>query len=229
MMATQEFIQSHDEVKKLIRILQDDLNNRENLIKGGQNPAKVNLVLQQQSTKVSNQIKSMFDAFSQEEKAQSIPKSELDKRRKMLYDLQNSFDDVNQKVQNAKSPSKVGHLFTPSNNNTSYKDYRDPNTVSIQVLKEDKQAFDVEFDKKVNQLSDATSTLKKGQIDMSDELTYQNELLLPKLENGMEENNIRLFKNNAKLSRILNKSSQCKLWLCLLIEFLALLLLLFIF
>ncbi len=228
-MASQEFLQSHDEVKKLIRVLQDDVNNRESLLKGGQNPAKVNLVLQQQNAKVSNQLKSMFEVFSQEEKTGILPKPELDKRRKMLYDLQNSYDDVNRKIQNPKSPSKVGHLFTPSNNNTSYKDYRDPNTVSIQVLKEDKQAFDVEFDKKVLQLSDATTTLRKGQIDMSDELTYQNELLLPKLEDGMEQNNIRLFKNNAKLSKILNKSSQCKLWLCLLIEFLGLLLLLFIF
>jgi len=227
-MTSQEFIKSHDEVKKIIRTLQDDLNNRDVRIKEGQNAAKLNMVLQQQSTKASSQIKALSEVLSQEEKAGTITKSELDRRRIMICELQNLFEDANKKIKNTKSATKVGHLFTPSNQQ-GYKDYRDPNTVSIEVLREDKQAFDVEFDKKVVQLSDATNELRRGQVDMSSELEYHNELLLPKLEKGIEQNNIRLFKNNAKLNKILNQSSQCKLWLCLLIELVGLLLLLFLF
>ena len=224
---TQEFFKQYDESKRMIKALNEDLLTRDSLARQGQNTIKINQVLHQQLNQLFKQVNILQSSVSQTENDQGniITKPELDRRRKMAFEIQNQFDNLNKKVDSIRSSGISAQLFTPSTQK-SYKDSRDVNNISVDMLKEDKLTFDIEFDKKVGQLSDASYNLRREQDGMKNELDYQNQYLLPGLEDKIDQNNIRLMKNNSKLNRILQKGSDCKLWLCLLIELLLLILLL---
>ena len=212
-----DFFQQIEEAKKTIRSTNEDLSERDKLAKQGHSTTKMNLLLQQQMTKLSQQITALFAVLQEQQgNMNSITKPELERRKKMIFDIQSSCDNLRRKIDSS-SGNKNLQLFSSSTAG-SYKDNKDLNNLSIDVMKEDKKTFDMQYDKKLTALSDATHTIRIGQEAMGDELSYQNDILLPKLEDSVDKNNTWLNKTNKKLDRLLLKRSTSRLWLCLIVE-----------
>ena len=108
------------------------------------------------------------------------------------------------------------HVFKPTNAQ-KYSDNIDREVVTVAQLQTDRNDLERQFNDRIEGLGDATKTLKNDQVIMSDELSYQNEILLPKIEAAVDDNHLKFGRVNNKLARILKKGSDWKLWICIFI------------
>jgi len=216
-MSDDSFHTEHAAASKLIKSITNDLKVREDKIRQGQNVVRDNQAITQQLNKLKTQIDSLNSIILAYQNGQSnIPPGEIDRRRKKVNELSNTHFEYNEKFRSAMGLVNPNHVFKPSNDK-KYTDNIDRNTVTVTQLQKDKTDLEGNFNRKLEELGDATKTLKNDQIQMGDELSYQNGLLT-KIESDVDDNTLKFIKNNKKLVKILKKGSDCKLWLFIIIE-----------
>jgi len=217
-MSDDSFHTEYAAASKLIKSITNDLKVREDKIRQGQNVVRDNQAITQQLNKLKTQIDSLNSVILAYQNGQSnIPPGEIDRRRKKVNELSNTHFEYNEKFRSAMGLVNPNHVFKPSNEK-KYTDNIDRNTVTVTQLQKDKSDLEVNFNRKLEELGDATKTLKNDQMQMGDELEYQNGVLLPKIEAGVDDNTLKFIKNNKKLVKILKKGSDCKLWVFIIIE-----------
>ena len=84
-----------------------------------------------------------------------------------------------------------------------------------------------EQDEQIDILTGVVGNIQKGQEAMRDELTYQNEELLPQLEKGIDQSTTRMIKVNKNLAKLLKSSSNCCLYIIILAKIACLFVLIF--
>jgi len=73
-------------------------------------------------------------------------------------------------------------------------------------------------DTQIEELTGIVGQIKTGQLAMGQELDYQNTKLLPELEKGVDKNTAKLVKVNKKLMKLLKSSSNCCLYIIIVIQ-----------
>jgi len=203
---------------KLIKSISNDLKLREEKVRQNANVVKDNQAIGQQLNKLKNQIDSLNSIIVAYQNGEAnIPPGEIDRRRKKINELTNTHFEYSEKLRSAMGFINPNHTFKPSNEK-KYTDNIERNTVTVTQLQKDRVDLEGHFDQKIEELSDATKTLKTGQDQMTGELSYQNDVLLPKIQQGIDSNTLKLIKNNKKLVKILQKGSDCKLWVVIILE-----------
>ena len=225
-MSDDNFLNDLNTASKQIKSINNDLKIREEKAQNNQSVVKDNQAIQQQLTKLQTLIDSLEGKIrSYQNGDASIPSGEIDRRRQNVNNLKNKVFEMNQQFRSARGFLEKDHVFKPSNQQ-KYSDNLDRDTATVTQLQSDRHDLERQFNDRIEGLSDATKTLKNDQVQMSDELGFQNEVLLPRIEAGVDNNHIKFTKANRKLAQILKKGSDCKLWLCIIIELVILVLLL---
>jgi len=144
---------------------------------------------------------------SEVENAYSLNRLELGQRRKMAFELQNNFKDIQAKFTN--SNVKIKNNNNDWENNIERRDIDRMN--SNQVIRTNQELRD-EQDHIIDMISGAVSETLNGQKKMRDELLYQNKVLLPALEKGVDHNIKKIGKSNNALTRLLESKSNWSLY-----------------
>jgi len=217
-MSEDTFHTEYNIASKLIKSISNDLKVREDKIRQNAPVVKDNQLIAQQLNKLKNQIDSLNSVIVAYQNGEAnIPAGEIDRRRKKINELSNTHFEYNEKFRSAMGFINPNHTFKPSNEK-KYTDNLERNTVTVTQLQKDRTDLEGQFDKRLEEMGDAVKTLKNGQDQMSGELTYQNEVLIPKIEQGIDNNTLKFIKNNKKLVKILKKGSDCKLWVVIVLE-----------
>jgi len=218
------FTSEYDSAIKLARSIDNDLKSRDDTIKKGGNPSKLNQMVQQQLGKLQAKIDGLNAMVSEfESKPGTISSSEADRRRKKVNELRNQYADLNDKLA-AVGNSSNKQKFVSSSGKT-YSGTIDANNISMQQLQTDKKNIQNSFDQKISELEDAAKSLRSEQQFMSAELQYQSKLI-DKIEDTTDKNYLKMRRNNRKLDRLLRKGSDCCLWFILIVELIVLVMLL---
>jgi len=211
------FANECEAITKLIKTIDSDIKTRDEQAKKGGNVTKTNQIIQQQINKLQNKLEALASSLSAlEAKPNGISMAEIDRKRKRLNELRNSAAELNDKCNNPGGAG--GKPRFVSSQGKKYQDTIDTNNVTVDQLKQDKNKIQESFDQKIDELQDATKQLKAEQGIMRDELKYQNEVLMPKIEGRIDDNLLKAKRNNRKLNKMLKKGSDCCLWFCLLVE-----------
>lgn len=75
----------------------------------------------------------------------------------------------------------------------------------------------------IDAIHDTIGNIKAGQIAMKEEVKYHNDVLIPDIERGVDKNLTATQKNNARVIKLLNSSSNCSLYIIIAIEVVVLL------
>ena len=85
-------------------------------------------------------------------------------------------------------------------------------------MQKDRKDLESQTGQTVTDTTDLVFELKKQQYVMRDELKYQNDVLIPQVQNRVDNNLIKTKKTSNKVDKILKKGSDCQLLMCLLCE-----------
>ena len=217
-MSEDGFLRDFEMAQKQAKMIANDLKMREDKIRQGLSVVRDNQSIQQQLNKLNGQIDSLNKiVVGYQDGETNIPPGEVDRRRKKLNELRNTYFDYNEKFKAAMGVLPANHTFKPSNPST-YAANVNKDTVTVTQLQADKNDLENRFSQKVEELSDATKVLKNDQVQMADELAYQNDVLLPQIERDVDDNTLKFIKNNKKLVKILKKGSDWCLWIVIVLE-----------
>lgn len=212
-----QFYVETDAILKMIKGIDSDIKNRDDLLKKGQNISKQNQMIGQQLNKLESKLDGVNTILNENENSGSgISNRELDNRRKKYGELRNQYADLKEKY-TASGSNTIKQKFVASSGK-KYQDQINENDLSVERLKKDRDDIQTSFDDNVKVISEKNAVLKNEQLKMRDELSYQNEELLPKVQKGTDKNYLKLRKGNKMLNKLGKRGSDCCLWTVLIIE-----------
>jgi len=179
--------------------------------------------LSKKDTVIRNQIKNVQgmidDLLSQvksneSENSYNLNALELGKRRKIAFELQNKFKDIQTKFTSF-NPKNKGDDFEHRSN---YNEKRDFDRMDANEAKLATKELRNEQEELIDLIGDTVSNIKTGQITMKNELDYQNQKLLPDIEIGVDKNQNKVNKSNSAVLKLLESKSNCSLYIIIAAE-----------
>jgi len=217
--------------EKMLKTIQADLVQRDELFQLQQPTVKVDAVIRQNMKTLGGDLTSLGVLVEQYERDPSnynITSREADRRRKQVQDLKNAYNEVSERFTKAMYTTSQSNSqrFKGSNPEKKFGEAFDVENMSNQQLLHTEKDMLNDQDKHVDGLLLTVGAIKTGQVNINQELKYQNEDLLPKLERGVDKNIKQTKRADGRLVELLKTADNCRLYIIITIEIVILVLLL---
>ena len=224
------YIKDSERAQKTAKVIESDLKSREEAILKkafiGKLEAGIKNSFRQLSTDI-DLLTRTFDSYENNPTAYNLTSREIEKRKKLLTDIKASYEQLNERFNSVTIPEGNAITSTSARGGGGFeKDYSINDLTTKDMVQVQKNLIN-EQDEQIEILTGVVGNIQKGQEAMRDELTYQNEELLPQLEKGIDQNTAKMIKVNKVLAKLLKSSSNCCLYIIILLQIAALFALIF--
>ena len=222
------YAKDNERAQKIAKGIDSDLKDREEAIAKKLSTAKLEAGIKASFRQLSSDIDVItrsFESYENNPSAYNLTTREIEKRRKLLTDIKAFHEQLKERFNVVIIPE--GNVFSSSANRGGFdKDY-DVNNLTTKDLVQVQKNMISEQDEQIEILTGVVGNIHRGQEVMRDELTYQNEELLPQLEKGIDQNTSKMIKVNKTLAKLLKSSSNCCLYIIILFQIACLFILIF--
>jgi len=210
------FDKEFENSQKLSKAIRDDLKTRADMIQRKQSTIKLDAAIRSQLRQLNSEIETYHHALDicmNNPSDYNLTTREVERRSKIVEELTNLYQFLHQRI----SPTSTDTTLPPriSSSYTQEYDIENMTTKDMQLTQ---KSMMHDQDHHIESLSVVIGTIKKGQMDMTDELRYQNTHLLPKLQDGIERNTDKMVKVNKKLMALLKSKSTGSLYCWLILQ-----------
>ena len=237
-MIVDTFKQDYEKCLRQSQNLKRDLKNRGDILLKNQSTVKVEAIIKVEIKTFSTDLQSLdelFQILAENPSKFSLMRGDLDQRKRLLQQLQNdnnNFIRLSNNFQRSYSIDSTSSSMTNNNFNTTsdkklgFSDSYDLENMTTRDIILTHKVMLNHQEEQVGELINVVEKIKFGQETMSMELDSQKRQLV-QLENGIDHNNMKFIKVNNKLLKLLKKSSNCKLYLMIILQMIILFLLIF--
>jgi len=218
--------------EKNLKTIQSDLVAREERVQQQQSTVKTDSAIGASIKTLNGDVASLSALVEQYEKDPSlynITSREAERRRKQVQDLKNASNEVSDKFSKTVYNSAQNTRYKGSQPEKKFVEAFDVENMSNQQLMQTEKDMISEQDKHIDGLAITVGAVKTGQLHINQELKYQNEDLLPKLDRGVDKNIKQTKRADGRLIELLRTADNCRLYIIIAIEILVLVFLLMAF
>eukprot|EP00003_Mantamonas_plastica_P031798 TRINITY_DN839_c0_g2_i3.p1 TRINITY_DN839_c0_g2~~TRINITY_DN839_c0_g2_i3.p1 ORF type:complete len:248 (+),score=78.24 TRINITY_DN839_c0_g2_i3:100-843(+) len=215
-----QFGDQHARIEGMFDQLNQDLNERRRLLRGGANTTKINMELRKKQSTLGTEISALEEQLSKDDRSGKITRKEATRRADMIRALHNKKHKLDDVVSNSSDQSSRDGLFKKHGGANQRKQYDEEDETDStrgldnqQLVQMQRDTMDNQ-DKDLESLSAAIARQKHLGYAISDELDLQQGLL-EDVDEEMGNATARLKKTTKQVRKISKKEKNCGMITCL--------------
>mmetsp|Transcript_27171 Transcript_27171/g.31339 ORF Transcript_27171/g.31339 Transcript_27171/m.31339 type:complete len:230 (+) Transcript_27171:12-701(+) len=213
------FFRDLEKAQRLTKTIQGDVRERETFLRNQQSTARIDGTLRGQLKQLNLEIEGLLrhiDSYEKNINSFSITQKEIDRRRKMALDVQNTYRDLEKKAQmTSYNLQQQGNPFNQEQK--KFVEVHDTSNMSNEQMMQIQNKMIKDQDEQIDIMTNTMKNIKNIGTNIRDETKLQNKLLND-LDNETDKNQRQMNRANVKLVDLMKQSSNCKLYVIIAIE-----------
>ena len=217
-----------NKAKKLRTDLMNYLTDRENRMKSGESTGRVDANLRggiQQMAVLVDSLHNMIEAYSADPGRYRLSQGELEKRKALVRDLEQAFNDIDEQSRAVFSPNKGANVGVNFKRGDGDAETEDTKNMSNQDLKLAQKKMLDKQDEVIEGLIGTSENLVYVAKEIGDEVDLHNKLL-DDVEQNVDHQNQRINNTTYKMKLLIEKSSDGCMLCCIILLILGIVLVL---